>query len=120
MPGSGKPFGSWNASRRGGLLVKVDRFFPSSKRCHVCLKVNDALTLAERQWCCPGCGTLHDRDLNAAINLEIEGLALLAGSGYVGGTPVELPASPVAVRGGSKPAATKQELDDAHNCVSER
>ena len=102
------------------MLLKVDRFFPSSKRCHVCLKVNEGLTLAERQWCCPGCGTLHDRDLNAAINVEMEGITLLAGSGYVGVTPVELLASTPAIRGGSKPVAWKQELEDTLWCVSER
>jgi putative transposase len=102
------------------VLVKVDRFFPSSKRCHVCLVIRDGLTLSDRHWQCPGCGTIHDRDLNAAINLELEGLALLAGSGYVGATPVELRATTVAVRSGSKLAAMKQELEDAHFCVSER
>jgi putative transposase len=105
---------------RGGVLLKVDRFFPSSKRCHVCLRVNHELTLEEREWRCAGCGTLHDRDLNAARNIEIEGLLLLAGSGYVGGTPVELLASVLAVRGESKPAAVKQGLEDAHKRVSER
>jgi putative transposase len=105
---------------QGGILLKVDRFFPSSKRCHVCLKVNEGLTLAERQWCCPHCGTFHDRDLNAAINIEIEGLTLLAGSGYIGGTPVELLASTLAVRRESKPVVTKQELEDAHFCAPER
>jgi putative transposase len=105
---------------RGGVLLKVDRFFPSSKRCHVCFRVNDDLTLEEREWRCAGCGTAHDRDLNAAWNLEIEGLVLLAGSGYVGVTPVELLLSTPTVRGGSKPAAMKQELDDTHLCVSER
>jgi putative transposase len=104
----------------GGVLVKVDRFFPSSKRCHVCFRVNHDLTLEDREWVCAGCGTSHDRDENAAINIEMEGLALLAGSGYVGGTPVELLASTAAVRGGSKPAALKQELDGAHFCAPER
>jgi putative transposase len=104
---------------RGGVLLKVDRFFPSSKRCHVCFRVNHDLTLAEREWRCAGCGTSHDRELNAAQNLEIEGMVLLAGSGYVGVTPVERLASPPAVGGGSKSAARKQELDDTHKCVSE-
>jgi putative transposase len=105
---------------RGGVLKKVDRFFPSSRRCHVCLQVNQNLTLADRLWWCSGCGTLHERDENAAINLEMEGLALLAGSGYVGGTPVELSASTAAVRSDSKLVAVKQELEDAHGCASER
>jgi putative transposase len=105
---------------RGGLLVKVDRFFPSSKRCHVCLTIYPGLTLADRHWRCPDCGTFHDREENAAKNIELEGLTLLAGSGYVGETPVELLASTVAVRGGSKPATVKQELEGAHMCVSER
>jgi IS605 OrfB family transposase len=105
---------------QGGALLKVDRFFPSSKRCHVCFRVNHDLTLEDREWRCKGCGTFHDRDLNAARNLEIEGILLLAGSGYVGVTPVELLASTSAVGGGSKSAALKQELEDTHLCVSER
>jgi putative transposase len=105
---------------RGGLLLKVDRWFPSSKRCHVCFRVKQDLTLAEREWRCASCGTSHDRELNAARNIEMEGLVLLAGSGYVGGTPVELLASTPAAGGRSKPAATKQELDDTHFYVSER
>jgi putative transposase len=94
---------------QGGALVKVGRFFPSSKRCHVCGSVNGALVLADRAWTCESCGTVHDRDLNAALNIELEGLALLAGSGYVGGTPVELAASTAGVRTSSKPRAVKQE-----------
>jgi putative transposase len=105
---------------RGGVLQKVGRFFPSSKRCHICFEVNHALQLSDRSWRCTRCGVLHDRDVNAAKNIEIEGLALLAGSGYVGVTPVELPASTPAVSSGSKLAAVKQELEDAHLCASER
>jgi putative transposase len=105
---------------RGGVLRKVGRFYPSSKRCHVCLLVNQNLTLEERQWRCPGCETLHDRDLNAAINVEMEGLALLAGSGYVGVTPVELLASTLAARREGKPVALRQELEGAHFRAPER
>jgi len=50
-------------------LVIVDRFFPSSKKCSVCGEINDNLTLQDREWRCV-CGILHDRDLNAAKNLE--------------------------------------------------
>jgi putative transposase len=58
-------------------LVMVDRFFPSSKRCHCCKAVNDELTLADRVWAC-SCGVVHDRDLNAALNLKAEGRRLVA------------------------------------------
>lgn len=51
-------------------LIIVDRFFPSSKMCHACHEINDALTLSDRYWTCDHCGITHDRDLNAAINLE--------------------------------------------------
>ena len=50
-------------------IVLADRFFPSSKRCHLCHHINDALTLSERSWQCD-CGANHDRDINAAKNLE--------------------------------------------------
>jgi transposase len=72
-------------------LAKVDRFFPSSARCHVCGQINEALRLSERAWVCPNpqCGTEHERDLNAAINILLEGLRLLAGTGWVGVSGVE-------------------------------
>ncbi len=59
-------------------LVKVNRFYASSKTCHVCGYVNQALTLSNRTWACQGCGTIHDRDWNASVNIEQEGFRLLA------------------------------------------
>ncbi len=53
----------------GSTVYVADRFFPSSKTCHVCGTINDDLTLADRVWTCDGCGTVLDRDQNAAINL---------------------------------------------------
>jgi putative transposase len=53
----------------GKELVKIDRFFPSSKRCHACGHVVRALTLSVREWACPVCGVVHDRDHNAALNI---------------------------------------------------
>jgi putative transposase len=94
---------------RGGVLVKVGRFFPSSKRCHVCACVSADLTLSDRTWVCPDCGTRHDRDYNAAVNTHLEGVALLAGSGYVGVTPVELATSAPAGNGAGRLRAVKQE-----------
>jgi len=55
---------------RGGQVVVVDRFFASSKTCSACgHKFND-LPLSAREWTCPECGAVHDRDINAAINLK--------------------------------------------------
>lgn len=57
-------------------LAVIDRWYPSSKTCHACGAVNDDLTLADRSWVC-GCGLVHDRDLNAALNIRSEGLHLI-------------------------------------------
>ncbi|MFX0185912.1 MAG: RNA-guided endonuclease InsQ/TnpB family protein [Candidatus Hodarchaeota archaeon] len=54
----------------GSKLVKVDRFFPSSKLCSNCLYYQPDLTLADRSYRCPLCGLVLDRDYNAALNLE--------------------------------------------------
>ena len=53
----------------GSRLVVADRWYPSSKTCSACGVVKAKLALAERNWTCEGCGALHDRDVNAAINL---------------------------------------------------
>lgn len=59
----------------GSEFYQIHRFFPSSKRCHVCGYVYQDLQLSEREWICSECGTTHDRDKNAAINIEIFGHA---------------------------------------------
>jgi putative transposase len=61
----------------GRTLVKIDRWFPSSKRCGKCGHVVDKLPLDIRQWDCPECGTHHDRDINAAQNILAAGLAVI-------------------------------------------
>jgi putative transposase len=60
-------------------IVEIDRWFPSTKLCSVCGNKNNDLTLSNRNWKCPICKTYHDRDLNAAKNIEKEGLRLLIG-----------------------------------------
>jgi len=60
----------YKAAWRGVQLVVVDRWYPSSKTCSCCGHRLDALELAVREWHCPSCGALHDRDVNAAINLR--------------------------------------------------
>jgi putative transposase len=67
----------YKAGWYGREVVKIDRFFPSSKTCFYCLYVNQGLTLSDREWLCPRCGKAHDRDLNAAMNIKREGLNLL-------------------------------------------
>lgn len=79
----------YKTESRGGLLQKVDRFYPSSKTCHVCGFINHDLTLSDRVWTCPQCDTEHDRDRNASMNLELEGIRLLVGDGFLHVTPIE-------------------------------
>lgn len=53
----------------GGQLIKVNRYFPSSKTCSSCSYIAQDMSLAIRQWKCPKCGVSHDRDINAAKNI---------------------------------------------------
>lgn len=66
------------AERYGKRTVKVDRWFPSSKMCSACGHVVSALPLSIREWSCPSCGSVHDRDLNAALNILAVGQTALA------------------------------------------
>ncbi len=54
----------------GIVLIKADRQFPSSKRCNDCGIIYKELKLSERKWACTECGAVHDRDMNAALNLR--------------------------------------------------
>ncbi|QUS61040.1 transposase [Synechocystis sp. PCC 7339] len=60
----------------GRNLVKIDRWFPSSKRCSSCGHIVDKMPLNIRSWQCPSCGTTHDRDINAGKNILAAGLAV--------------------------------------------
>src|SRR5213080_1514029 len=62
----------------GRTLVKIDKWYPSSKRCFDCGHMLDSLTLDIRSWTCPECGVQHDRDLNAARNILAVGLTASA------------------------------------------
>ena len=59
-------------------VISVDRFYPSSKTCSVCGYKKEDLTLNDREWTCPNCGAKHDRDINAAVNILLEGKRMLA------------------------------------------
>ena len=67
---------SYKAEWHGRTLVQVDRFYPSSKLCHDCGYKYKELQLSEREWTCEQCGTTHDRDVNAALNIRDEALRL--------------------------------------------
>ncbi len=72
-------------------LIKIDRYYPSSKTCSKCGYVLDKLDLKTRKWRCPKCDTLHDRDVNAAINIcRVEASAL--GIGEVRPAIIGIPA----------------------------
>lgn len=60
-------------------LVFVDRFYPSSKTCNHCRYINKTLKLSDRQWLCPNCGNIIERDYNAALNILNEGLRIQKG-----------------------------------------
>lgn len=71
-------------------VIQVDRFFPSSKLCSSCGFKNDKLELKDREWICPKCGKNNDRDFNASLNIEREGIRILQiGSSSPKLTPLE-------------------------------
>ena len=70
-------FLSYKLEEQGKKLIRIDWFFPSSKQCHICGYKKDGLELSERSWRCPECGTVHDRDYNASMNIKQEGMRLL-------------------------------------------
>lgn len=68
----------YKAAWAGRDLVKIDQFFPSSKRCSCCGHIVDSLPLDIRSWVCPSCDEKLDRDTNAAKNIKAAGHAVLA------------------------------------------
>jgi transposase len=66
----------WNDKK----IIKIDRFSPSSKQCSCCGFINQNLKLDMREWTCPSCKTLLDRDLNASKNILKEGIKISLGT----------------------------------------
>ena len=97
----------YKAARSGSTVVVVNRWFPSSKTCSICGVKAEKMPLSVRDWTCAHCGAPHDRDVNAALNIQREALATAswAGSHACGeegaGRSRKTPA---------KPASLKQEI----------
>lgn len=69
---------TYKAEWNNRQYIKIDRFYASSQTCNCCGYVNkDTKDLSVREWICPKCGSVHDRDINAAINILNEGLRML-------------------------------------------
>jgi putative transposase len=81
----------YKAKFYGRKLIKVNPLYLSSKLCFVCGYKNENLKLFDRRWRCPNCGTEHDRDYNATLNLLKEGLKLLKESLTLRAVGVERP-----------------------------
>jgi|SRR6266487_1763390 len=71
----------YKATWYGRNLVKIDKWYPSSKRCFDCGHILASLSLASRVWTCPECGVVHDRDVNAAKNIHAVGLTVFEACG---------------------------------------
>lgn len=82
----------YKAAWYGRELVVVDRWFPSSKLCSACGAIAATMPLKVRTWTCEGCGAVHDRDGNAAVNLLAAGSAVSALSSGWKTCPGALPA----------------------------
>ena len=89
-------------------VQQVGRFYPSSKLCNHCGYTMGTLSLNIREWICPECGCVHDRDTNAAINVKAEGLRIFTAS-YVGNNACGVEGSGPARKSRTKPSTMKQE-----------
>ena len=99
----------YKAALSGAIVVVVDRWFPSSKTCSNCGCYQESMPLSVREWTCSSCGMAHDRDVNAAVNIQRVALATVswAGSNACGEEGSGLRCKPQV-----KPASKKQEKID--------
>ncbi len=70
-------FLDYKLKHKGGVLVEIDRFFPSSKMCSSCGHIHQELELKDREWTCSNCLTHHLRDENASRNIRVEGMRII-------------------------------------------
>ena len=104
-------FLQYKLERDGKVLVEIDRWFPSSKLCSNCHYQVGEMPLEVRSWICPNCGTHHDRDGNAAINIRAEGIRMLS----VLGTRTAADGGDVSPKQGRKSKLTQSPVkSEAH------
>ena len=99
----------YKTTSRGGRVLFVNAFFPSSKLCHACLAKHESLTLADRTWQCSGCRTVHDRDLNAALNIRNHAVSYTVAGDARKACGEDGSGSKAVKRPRVKPASMKQE-----------
>lgn len=73
-----RTFCKYKLEEQGKQFVKIDRWIPTSKKCHDCGYIKEDLQLSDREWVCPECGIIHNRDYNASLNIKEAGQSLLA------------------------------------------
>ena len=110
----------YKAKRYRIRLVIADRRYPSSRLCSVCGWKHEALVLEDREWTCPECGTVHDRDINAARNLErlatVTALPVASPSGN-GGTAASVVVGKVTPVRYDSETGSGQEENCVHLCT---
>lgn len=106
-------FLSYKLDRKGKVLVEIDRWFPSSKLCSNCHYQVSEMPLDVRTWICPSCGTHHDRDGNAAINIRAEGIRMLS----VLGTRTAADGGGVSPKRGRKSKLTQSPMNSEAHAV---
>jgi putative transposase len=103
-------FCGYKAERDGKVLVKTGRFFPSSRACSCCGVVRAEMPLSVRVWTCEGCGTVHDRDENAATNIRDEAKRVI----MAGLVPAISSGAGETVRGGVASRRRGRKASTAH------
>ena len=96
---------TYKAELNDKQVIKIDRWYPSSKTCHNCGWVNEGLKLSDRQWVCPHCGEIIDRDINAAKNILSEGIRKISvgHTDYTDGDRVRLSDKHQSAKSGGSP-----------------
>jgi putative transposase len=110
-------FLAYKLEKKGGRLIEIDRWFPSSKLCSNCYYQIDEMPLDVREWTCSHCGTRHDRDGNAATNIRAEGIRMLQADGAT----VSASGDEVRPKGGRKSVLRHSPMKlEAHASLTSR